>query len=157
MTRATPLDDVVVVAVEQAVALDIRDEEGAAILEELLARCDVFVQNLSPAAAKRAGLDSGSVQKRHPSVIACSVSGYGLDGPLADAKATAPARRGTDHATIAPYGAFSTGDGGQVLIAVQNDAEWARFWTCSSSRERDSRSAAADRAGTRCTSRARST
>ena len=39
----------------------------------------------------------------------------------------APLRRGTSHATIAPYGAFATGDGGRILFAVQNDREWRRF------------------------------
>ena len=39
----------------------------------------------------------------------------------------APLRRGTSHATIAPYGAFTTGDGGRILFAVQNDREWRRF------------------------------
>jgi formyl-CoA transferase len=34
---------------------------------------------------------------------------------------------GANHATIAPYGAFDTADGQQVLLAVQNDREWARF------------------------------
>jgi itaconate CoA-transferase len=40
---------------------------------------------------------------------------------------SAPRRMGTQHATIAPYGAFETGDGQRLLIAVQNDREWARF------------------------------
>jgi itaconate CoA-transferase len=38
-----------------------------------------------------------------------------------------PARTGTSHATIAPYGAFRTGDGGTVQLAVQNDREWRRL------------------------------
>src|SRR5699024_10739166 len=144
---------------------------------------------------------------RHPHLIACGISGYGDDGPMATAKAydllvqgesglidltgdgdvqakvgisiadiaagsyayssilaalhhrlrfgealpvrismlealaewlsyplhyaihsgAAPLRRGTSHATIAPYGAFRTGDGGQILFAVQNDREWRRL------------------------------
>ncbi|MCX4885656.1 CaiB/BaiF CoA-transferase family protein [Streptomyces sp. NBC_00847] len=36
-----------------------------------------------------------------------------------------PARLGTQHATIAPYGAFTTADGKQVLFSVQNEPEWA--------------------------------
>ena len=39
----------------------------------------------------------------------------------------APARTGTSHATIAPYGAFRTGGGGTVQLAVQNDREWRRL------------------------------
>jgi itaconate CoA-transferase len=38
-----------------------------------------------------------------------------------------PARTGTSHATIAPYGTFRTGEGGTVQLAVQNDREWRRL------------------------------
>lgn len=40
---------------------------------------------------------------------------------------TAPARAGTSHAAIAPYGTFRTGDGADVVLSVQNDREWASF------------------------------
>ncbi|SFL39764.1 CaiB/BaiF CoA transferase family protein [Geodermatophilus ruber] len=39
----------------------------------------------------------------------------------------APVRNGAAHAAIAPYGPVRTGDGEQVVLAVQNDREWARF------------------------------
>ena len=39
----------------------------------------------------------------------------------------APRRSGPDHASIAPYGPFGTGDGGQVYLAIQNPREWTRF------------------------------
>jgi crotonobetainyl-CoA:carnitine CoA-transferase CaiB-like acyl-CoA transferase len=42
---------------------------------------------------------------------------------------TAPARAGTSHATIAPYGTFRAGDGVDVVLSVQNDREWASFCT----------------------------
>ncbi|TDQ00279.1 CaiB/BaiF CoA transferase family protein [Labedaea rhizosphaerae] len=42
---------------------------------------------------------------------------------------TAPARSGADHAAIAPYGVFTAGDGTEVVLAVQNDREWASFCT----------------------------
>src|SRR5260370_42577220 len=40
---------------------------------------------------------------------------------------TAPARAGASHATIAPYGPFMSGDGKQIILAVQNEREWGRF------------------------------
>ena len=39
----------------------------------------------------------------------------------------APARMGLTHALIAPYGAYRTADGNQVLIAIQSDREWQIF------------------------------
>ncbi|KDN18557.1 CaiB/BaiF CoA transferase family protein [Amycolatopsis rifamycinica] len=40
---------------------------------------------------------------------------------------TPPPRTGTSHAAIAPYGTFAAGDGTEVVLAVQNDGEWAAF------------------------------
>ncbi|MGI9413152.1 MAG: CaiB/BaiF CoA transferase family protein [Hyphomicrobiales bacterium] len=39
----------------------------------------------------------------------------------------APARMGLTHSVIAPYGAYATGDGAQILIAIQSDREWRIF------------------------------
>jgi len=46
---------------------------------------------------------------------------YGFDGT------TAPLRTGASHSTIFPYGPFAAGDGGMVLLAVQNEQEWKAF------------------------------
>jgi itaconate CoA-transferase len=67
--------------------LDTKSAEGREILEDLLGGADVFVQNLSPAAAERAGFDTPAVRERHPHLIACGISGYGAGGPMRDAKA----------------------------------------------------------------------
>jgi crotonobetainyl-CoA:carnitine CoA-transferase CaiB-like acyl-CoA transferase len=40
---------------------------------------------------------------------------------------TPPPRTGTSHAAIAPYGTFAAGDGTELVLAVQNDREWAAF------------------------------
>jgi itaconate CoA-transferase len=40
---------------------------------------------------------------------------------------SAPERTGTSHATIAPYGLFTTGDGSTVMLSIQNEREWVRF------------------------------
>jgi itaconate CoA-transferase len=46
---------------------------------------------------------------------------YGFDGT------TAPLRTGASHSAIFPYGPFAAGDGGMVLLAVQNEQEWKAF------------------------------
>ncbi|MEV6308302.1 CaiB/BaiF CoA-transferase family protein [Streptomyces sp. NPDC051840] len=72
---------------KESVTLDLKTEQGREILEELLAQADVFVQNLAPGAAARMGLGADELAKRFPSLIPCSVTGYGSSGPWADRKA----------------------------------------------------------------------
>ena len=72
---------------KESIELDVKSERGAAVLAALLARADVFVQNLAPGAADRLGLAADELRSRHPRLICCSVSGYGADGPYARKKA----------------------------------------------------------------------
>ncbi|MGW2229417.1 CaiB/BaiF CoA transferase family protein [Streptomyces formicae] len=72
---------------KESLTLDLKSERGREILEELLTGADVFVQNLAPGAADRLGLGQEALRARHPSLIPCTVSGYGTDGPWADRKA----------------------------------------------------------------------
>lgn len=194
---------------KESLTLDIKSPEGRAVLGELIASADVFVQNLAPGATRRIGLDADTLAELHPRLIVCDISGWGSDGPWADRKAydllvqcetgllsltgtpeeaakvgvsiadiaagmyaytgvlTAlyqravtgvvspvevslfealaewvgqpayftkyggkqPPRSGAKHPTIAPYGPFPTGDGGTVLLSVQNEREWAGLCT----------------------------
>lgn len=72
---------------KESVVLDIKKPEDAELLERLIARADVFVQNLAPGAAERAGFGSDALRRRHPRLITCDISGYGDDGPYRDMKA----------------------------------------------------------------------
>ncbi|APY89435.1 CoA transferase [Streptomyces alfalfae] len=72
---------------KESLTLDLKSERGLEVLEELLARADVFVQNLAPGAATRLGLGAPELQGRHPRLIPCTISGWGTDGPWADRKA----------------------------------------------------------------------
>jgi itaconate CoA-transferase len=72
---------------KESVTLDLKSQEGRGVLEALLARADVFVQNLAPGAAARLGLGAEALAERFPSLIPCSISGYGTSGPWADRKA----------------------------------------------------------------------
>ncbi|CAM5603159.1 CaiB/BaiF CoA transferase family protein [Streptomyces aurantiogriseus] len=190
---------------KESITLDLKADAGRRVLERLLAGADVFVQNLAPNAAARMGLGAEALTERFPSLIPCSISGYGSSGPWADRKAydllvqcqtglvsltgnehggarvgvsiadiaagmyaysgiltalftrattgvaravevslfealaewmnqpayytryggTQPPRIGTQHATIAPYGAYPAADGKDVLFSIQNEREWA--------------------------------
>ncbi len=72
---------------KESVVLDVKSRDGQAALAALLARADVFVQNLAPGAAERLGFGAGHLRARHPRLICCSVSGYGPDGPFRHKKA----------------------------------------------------------------------
>ncbi|MBT5582127.1 MAG: CoA transferase, partial [Acidimicrobiaceae bacterium] len=67
--------------------LDLKDDDDRAMFDQLIAGADVFIQNLAPGAAERAGLLPHQVRERHPSIIACGISGYGLGGPRTHDKA----------------------------------------------------------------------
>ncbi|MBR9970964.1 CaiB/BaiF CoA transferase family protein [Magnetospirillum sulfuroxidans] len=72
---------------KQSLVLDIKHAEDAALLERMLGQADVFIQNLAPGAAERAGFGSAALRRRHPRLITCDISGYGEDGPYRDMKA----------------------------------------------------------------------
>ena len=192
---------------KESLVLDIKDKDDAALLHRILARADVFIQNLLPGAAARAGFGSADLRAKHPRLITVDISGYGDEGPYAEMKAydllvqaesgladvtgaaespgrvgvsvcdiacglysynavlealikrgrtgqgsaiavslfdamadwmtvpllqyqysgKAPVRMGLNHPSVAPYGLYRTGDGGGVLISIQNEREWGRF------------------------------
>ncbi|AZM44635.1 CoA transferase [Streptomyces sp. WAC 06738] len=72
---------------KESLTLDIKDPRGSDVLRRLLARADVFVQNLAPGAAGRAGLGRAELHAAHPRMIVCDISGYGAPGPYEGAKA----------------------------------------------------------------------
>ncbi len=192
---------------KESLVADIKRPEDAALLHAILEQADVFIQNLAPGAAVRAGFDSEQLRVRHPRLVTVDISGYGDTGAYADMKAYdllvqaesgltmvtghpagpgrvgvsvcdiacgmsahasvleallersrtgrgtglkvslfdaiadwmnvpllqfesgghAPERMGLAHPTICPYAAYTTADGTQVLIAIQNEREWAGF------------------------------
>jgi crotonobetainyl-CoA:carnitine CoA-transferase CaiB-like acyl-CoA transferase len=194
---------------KQSLVADIKKPDDSALLHRLLARADVFIQNLAPGAAARAGFGSDALRATYPRLITVDISGYGDQGDYATMKAydllvqaesglaaitghpagpgrvgvsacdiacgmaahagvlealiargitgtgrglkvslfdgmadwmnvpllfyegtgKAPARIGLAHPSICPYGAFATSDGALVLIAIQNEREWAEFCT----------------------------
>ena len=72
---------------KESVALDLRSEDGKAVLRDLVAVADVFIQNLAPGAAERLGFGAKALREQHPRLITCDISGYGESGPLHQLKA----------------------------------------------------------------------
>ncbi len=72
---------------KESLTLNLKEEAGKHILEQLLAGADVFLHNLAPGAVERLGFDAERLRAEYPELIICSISGYGSDGPYRDKKA----------------------------------------------------------------------
>lgn len=72
---------------KESLAVDIKDPHDLNLIKRILAKADVFLQNLSVGAADRAGLGSDSLRQQFPQLITCDISGYGETGPYATMKA----------------------------------------------------------------------
>jgi crotonobetainyl-CoA:carnitine CoA-transferase CaiB-like acyl-CoA transferase len=72
---------------KESICLDLRQSDDLALLKAMIARADVFVQNLSPGATARLGIGAGPMRQANPRLIYVSISGYGEDGPYRDQKA----------------------------------------------------------------------
>jgi formyl-CoA transferase len=71
---------------KESVVLDLTRDDDKALLEAMLARADVFVQNLKPGAVGKLGFAIERLRRDYPRLIVCSISGYGEDGPYAQRK-----------------------------------------------------------------------
>lgn len=72
---------------KESICLDLRQDPDRAVMEAMLARADVFIQNLAPGAIDRLGFAPDALRARYPRLITVSISGYGEEGPLRDLKA----------------------------------------------------------------------
>jgi len=72
---------------KQSVVLNYREDQGRRLLEALLSKADIFVQNMTPGALERADFGSSELRKKHPKLITCDISGYGDSDELSTMKA----------------------------------------------------------------------
>ena len=76
---------------KRSVTCDIAQPAGQALIHELVAHCDVFVENFKVGDMARYGLDYASLKVLNPRLVYCSITGFGQNGPYA-------ARAGYDYA-----------------------------------------------------------
>lgn len=69
---------------KRSVTVNLKSPQGRKIVLDLAARADVFLENFSPGVAERLGLGYDAVRAVNPSIVYCSISGFGLDGPYRD-------------------------------------------------------------------------
>ena len=99
---------------KRSISLDLKDEEDLSLAKELIARADVVLENFRPGALDKLGLGYRDVAALNSTIVYCSVSGYGQQGPFAT-------RAAFDVAVQAASGLMSvTGeeDGGPVKCGV---------------------------------------
>lgn len=65
---------------KKSVCLDLKNTEARSVALRMLAECDVFVTNMRPEALARIGFDAETCHKANPSLIHCTITGFGPDG-----------------------------------------------------------------------------
>ena len=69
---------------KRSLTLDIRRAEGRALVERIVPRFDVVLENFRPRVMQRLGLGAERLLELQPRLIYCGISGFGADGPYAD-------------------------------------------------------------------------
>ncbi|MGG0936787.1 CaiB/BaiF CoA-transferase family protein [Brevibacillus centrosporus] len=72
---------------KESLTLNVKEPEAKEILDQLLAKADVFIQNFGPGAIDRLGFGIDVLKEKYPQLIICSISGYGENGPYREKKA----------------------------------------------------------------------
>ncbi len=72
---------------KESVVVDLTQPDDRALFEALIARADIFLQNLKPGVMAKLGYPIADLRKKFPRLICCSIAGYSPDGPYAKRKA----------------------------------------------------------------------
>jgi len=75
---------------KKSLAIDFRQPQALSLIRELAAKCDVLVENFRPGVMKRLALDYDALASSNPTLVYCSISGFGQTGPWATRSAYAP-------------------------------------------------------------------
>lgn len=97
---------------KESVALDFKRPEGRAVLDALIAKADILVENFKPGTLAKQGLDYATLAAKHPGLIYASISGFGHTGP---------------RAAEAGYDAMTQAEGGLMSITGVPDAPPVRL------------------------------
>lgn len=92
---------------KRSLAMDLKSIRGQELARELIAQADIVIQNFRPGIMAKFGLDYDSLQEENPSLVYCSISGFGQSGPWVNRAAFAP----IVHAASGFDGVFSKGQG----------------------------------------------
>ncbi len=66
---------------KESCRIDLKKDDDRTLVEAMIARADVFIQNLAPGATQRLGLGSADLRRRYPRLVTCDISGYAPGTP----------------------------------------------------------------------------
>jgi len=69
---------------KHSLSLNLRNEEGRAVLARLIAASDVLVENYRPGVLAQMGFDAARLKALKPDLVYCNISGFGTTGPYRD-------------------------------------------------------------------------
>ena len=69
---------------KRTVTLNLKTERGRALMHEMVAKADVFVENFAPGVTDRLGLGAAALQALNPRLVYASSTGFGRSGPFRD-------------------------------------------------------------------------
>jgi crotonobetainyl-CoA:carnitine CoA-transferase CaiB-like acyl-CoA transferase len=69
---------------KKSIVVDLKTEDGVALVRELAAKCDILIENYRPGVMDRLGLGYEALSAENPRLIYCAISGFGMTGPLRD-------------------------------------------------------------------------
>lgn len=69
---------------KKSIVIDLKSEAGVKLIKDLVTKCDVLVENYRPGVMERLGLGYETLSELNPGLIYCSISGFGMTGPLRD-------------------------------------------------------------------------
>ena len=72
---------------KESISLDLKNNKDFVILKNIISKADILIQNLAPGAFDRLGTSLKKLRSEFPSLITCSISGFGDDGPYKNQKA----------------------------------------------------------------------
>ena len=111
----------VINAGKRSVELDLKDEGNRSRALELAAGADVMVEGFRPGVMARLGLDYDAVRRVNPSVVYCSISGYGQSGPPRRSAGTRRELPGLGGRTVARRGCCRDAPAADRRLGVGND------------------------------------
>jgi crotonobetainyl-CoA:carnitine CoA-transferase CaiB-like acyl-CoA transferase len=109
---------------KRSIVIDLSTEAGRDIVRRLAAGADVFAQNFRPGVIERLGLDAESLMAANERLVYASISGFGTEGPLADAPAY-------DHVVqaLSGFAAIQTAGGGEPSMVRHGVIDKATAYT----------------------------